>query len=128
MNDELVPLSVLELDLPAPVEGWTAYLADRDIRIVLDDLGRAAVARSDARQLFDENREREAQAREHAAEVERQAIEADRQWRAQLNPGVSGIRFLMVWHPAAAMLQAAHDAQPRRAFAVRGGVVELWRR
>ena len=114
MNDELVPLSVLELDLPAPVEGWAAYLADRDIRIVLDDIGRAAVARSDARQLFDENREREVQAREHAAEVERQAIEADRQWRAQLNPGVSWYQISDGVAPAAAMLQAAHDAQPRQ--------------
>ena len=79
---------MLELDLPAPGEGWAAYLADRGISITIDDIGRAAVARSDARQLFDEKREREAQAREHAAVVERQAIEADQRFRASLGVGL----------------------------------------
>jgi hypothetical protein len=53
---ELVPLSVLELDLPAPGDGWAAHLAHRGVEIVLDDIGRAAVARSDARMLFAERR------------------------------------------------------------------------
>ena len=85
---QLVPLSVLELDLPAPGEGWAAYLADRDISITIDDIGRASVARSDARRLFDEKRESEARAREHAAVVERQAIEADQRLRASLGVGL----------------------------------------
>ena len=85
---ELVPLSVLELDLPAPDAGWAAHLADRAIAITIDDIGRASVTRSDARRLFTEKREREAQVRELAAEVERQAIEADQLRRAQLGVGV----------------------------------------
>jgi hypothetical protein len=51
--DELIPLSVLELDLEPPsVGGWRPYLADRGVAVVEDDLGRASVARSDARRWF----------------------------------------------------------------------------
>jgi hypothetical protein len=39
---ELIPLGVLALDLQAPAE-WSAYLADRVVQIVLDDLGRASI-------------------------------------------------------------------------------------
>jgi hypothetical protein len=46
---DLVPLSLLELDLAAPVEGWNLHLADRNIEIVEDDIGRAAVSRPDVR-------------------------------------------------------------------------------
>ena len=86
--EELVPLSVLELDLPTPGEGWAAYFADRGISITIDDIGRASVARSDARQLLTEKRKAEARGREKAAELERQAIEADQLRRAQLGVGV----------------------------------------
>jgi hypothetical protein len=54
-----------------------------------DDIGRLAIARSDARQLFTERAEAEARARAHAVEVELQMIEADRLRRAQLGQGVS---------------------------------------
>ena len=60
MNDELIPLSHLALDLDVPPEGWTVYLEGRGIAVVADDLGRLAIARSDARQLFVERRENEA--------------------------------------------------------------------
>ena len=86
--EQPVPLSELELDLPAPGEGWPAHLAHRGVEIVLDDLGRAAVARGDARRLFTERREAEAKAREHAAAAELQAIERDRQFRASLGRGL----------------------------------------
>ena len=85
---ELVALSVLELDLPAPGGGWAAHLADRGISIILDDIGRAAVARDDARRLFAEQREAEARGRERAAELERAAVEADQLRRAQMGDGV----------------------------------------
>jgi hypothetical protein len=85
---ELIPLSVLELDLASPVEGWAAHLAARGISITIDDIGRGSVSRSDARQLFDEKREAEARAREHAAVVERQAIEQDQRFRASLGVGL----------------------------------------
>jgi hypothetical protein len=110
---ELIPLSVLALDLPAPAE-WSAFLADRGIEIVLDDLGRSAVTKADARQLFTEQREPEVRRREKAAELERQAIEADQLQRAQIWKGLP-------WHmipdgvsPAQAMVAAEKDAKPRR--------------
>jgi hypothetical protein len=57
-SGEPVPLSVLELDLPAPTIGWAAGLAERGIEVVLDDLGRLAVSRANARRLFEEKRAR----------------------------------------------------------------------
>ena len=63
-------------------------LADRGIPITIDDIGRASVARADARRLFTEQREVEARGREKAAELERQAVEADQLRRAQLGVGV----------------------------------------
>jgi hypothetical protein len=60
---DLISLSVLALDLPEPSGvGWAAYLADRGIAIVLDEIGRAAITKADARSLFDERRENEARA------------------------------------------------------------------
>ncbi len=115
---ELIALSVLELELAAPDAGWAAHLADRGISITIDDIGRAAVTRDDARRLFTEKREAETRAREHAAAVERQAIEADRQWRAALAGGIPAYQIPDGVAPAAAMLQAAHDASPRRASLV----------
>jgi hypothetical protein len=41
--EQLVPLSVVALDLPAPAD-WSAFLADRGIKITIDDIGRAATA------------------------------------------------------------------------------------
>jgi hypothetical protein len=109
---DLVPLSVLALDLAAPsVGGWPAYLAGRGIAVVPDDIGRLAVSRDDARRLITERREAEARGREAA---ERQAVELDRQWRAQLWGGVPADHLPPGVAPAAAMLQAARDAQPRR--------------
>ena len=55
---DLIPLSVLELDVDPPaVVGWAVYLAYRGIAIQVDDIGRQAIARADARQLLDEQRE-----------------------------------------------------------------------
>jgi hypothetical protein len=61
--------------LAVPVEGWTAYLHERNIPVVVDDLGREAIARSDARQLLAEKRENEGRAREMAARQEQQFVE-----------------------------------------------------
>jgi hypothetical protein len=86
--EPVVPLSHLELDLARPPEGWATFLADRGISITIDDLGRASVSRSDARQLLTEQREAEVRRREKAAELERQAVERDQAWRAQLGGGI----------------------------------------
>jgi hypothetical protein len=111
---ELIPLSHLALDLGEPSTGWASHLADRDIAVVIDDVGRASVARSDARLLFDERREAEARQREAAARNEQRLIEADQQRRAQLWGGISALDLPPDVRPAAAMLQAARDARPRR--------------
>jgi hypothetical protein len=108
------PLSVLALDLMAPVEGWATFLADRGISITIDDIARASVSRSDARQLLSEQREAEVRRREKAAQLERQAVERDRAWRAQLGGGIPAYAIPDGVAPAAAMLQAAVDARPRR--------------
>jgi hypothetical protein len=76
--EDPIPLSVLALDLAEPsVGGWVGYLKGRGIEVLTDDVGRASVSRSDARQLLDEKREAEARQREAPAAAERQAIERD---------------------------------------------------
>lgn len=91
--DDLIPISHLELDLPAPVEGWSAYLSSRDIAIVEDSIGRSAVASADARMLISEQREAEARRAEQRAAAEKRAIEDDARFRARLG---RGCRFLKV--------------------------------
>jgi hypothetical protein len=112
---ELVPLSVLSLDLEAPSSaGWAAYLTGRGIEVLVDDLGRSSISRVDARQLFDEHRENEARKARQREAAERQAIELDRQWRAQLPSGVPWYEIPPDVLPVVAMTQADRDAQPKR--------------
>jgi hypothetical protein len=112
---DLIPLSVLALDLPEPpAGGWTAYLVGRGLEVLTDDLGRLAVTRADARRLFDKRREDEARRREVAERQERQAVEADRAFRAALPKGLhwtaipDGASAAQVW------AQAEKDARPKR--------------
>jgi hypothetical protein len=110
---ETVALSVLALDLPELISA-PAYLSDRNIVIVSDDIGRPSISHADARRLFDEKHEAEARRRETVARIERQAVEADQQRRARIWTGIPVDHLPPGVAPAAAMLQAAHDAQPRR--------------
>jgi hypothetical protein len=66
------------------VKGGHACLNRRGIEIVAD----SAIARADARRLFDEHRENEARRAERRAAAEKAAVEADREWRSQLPHGV----------------------------------------
>lgn len=109
-----VPLSHLELDLPAPVEGWAVFLAGRGVEVTLDDIGRMSVSRGDARQLLIEQREAEARKREVLERSEQQAIEADRVRRASIWGGVPATAFPDGVSAASVMLTAAQDARPRR--------------
>jgi hypothetical protein len=86
---EPVPLSVLELDLSAPTEGWATYLADRGISITIDDIGRIGLSEW-CPATPHRAREAEVRRREKAAELERQAVEQDQQRRAQIWRGVPG--------------------------------------
>jgi hypothetical protein len=111
---EPIPLSVLELDLPAPTIGWAAGLAEKGISTVLDDLGRLCVSRSDARRLFEEHRETESRRREVLERQEALAVEQDRAFRAALPKGLAwyelpdGVSF------AQAAAAAEAEAHPRR--------------
>jgi hypothetical protein len=88
MPEQVVPLSELERDLPAPPAGWAAELDRRGVAVVADDLGRAAVDRATARALFSEHHEQQVAAARKREEAERQAIEADQAFRAQLPKGI----------------------------------------
>jgi hypothetical protein len=112
--NELIPLSILELDLPAPGNGWAAGLAEHGIAIVLDDLGRASIPRAAARELFEARRASEAKAREMAAANEQAAIERDREFRAALPKGKAWYEVPAGVHPATALLAEVKAAQPRR--------------
>jgi hypothetical protein len=112
--EELIPLSVLQLDLPVPGDGWTVFLAGRNIEVLLDDLGRESIARSDARQLLAEQRAYEARRAELLAAADRQAEEFDRQRRAQIWKGVSADMLPVGVSAGDAMLAAARDTQPKR--------------
>jgi hypothetical protein len=63
---------------------------------VVDDIGRFAVARSDAKALISERRQAEARAREVAAQQEAKFIEADRVARSQIWAGFLPSRCLQL--------------------------------
>ena len=114
LRSHLIPLSHLALDHPEPGGGWDAYLTVRNIPVVTDDLGRKAISSADAKQLFDEQRENEARAREVAARQEQAAIEQDRVWRAGLNKGVAWYRLPAGVAPGDAMALAAAEANHQK--------------
>jgi hypothetical protein len=95
-------------------EGWTAYLAAKDIEIVTDDLGRLSISRTDARRLFDERREAEARKGEAAAAAEAAAIKADQQYRSTLWGGLPWYELPGGLSPAQALGAADRPAGPRR--------------
>ena len=115
MNDELIPLSVLELDLPAQ-DGWTLDLTG--VTVVADDVGRRSVSRDDARRLITEHRASVARAEErlrrHREEAERRAIEWDREFRAQLHPGLPASMFAPGEDPIQVQVAAELASDPRR--------------
>jgi hypothetical protein len=86
---ELIPLTELSLSLPVPATGWAAELDRRGILIEPDDIGRPAISRAAARDLLSEHREDEARKARKREEIERQAVEADKAFRASLPGGVS---------------------------------------
>ena len=111
--DHPVPLSVLQLDVPEPPEGWVLHLGKQDVAIIPDDLGRNAVSRCDARRVLDAHRADELRrARLHTV-AEAEAVEKDREYRALLPKG------LQLDLPEGAsygtlVRQAELAAQPRR--------------
>jgi len=129
----LVPLSVLRLEMdPGGGDDWSAFLAERDVPMLTDAVGRDSVLSSDARVLLAEHREMVAREREAAARkrgaLDREAEERDQQFRARLWGGVPADHMPPDVLPAAAMLQSAQDARPKRtsvlqeALANEGGI------
>jgi hypothetical protein len=112
---EPVPLSVLALDLPEPgVGGWTAYLNNKGIEVLTDDIGRLVISRADAKMLFDEHREWEVRKREAIARNEQRAIEAYQAQYAQIWRGVSADSLPVGVSAGDAMVAAARDGRPKR--------------
>jgi hypothetical protein len=112
-HDDLVPLSILRLDLD-PGEPWPLFLGRRGIAFRPDRIGRDAVTAGDAQRLIAEKREQELKKQRHLKVAEEEAVEADRLRRAQIWKGVAADLMPDGVAPAAAMLQTARDAQPKR--------------
>jgi hypothetical protein len=112
--DDLIPLSVLELDLPAPTTGWLIELDRRHIQVVSDDIGRPSISRDDARTLIAEHHEAEARNREALQRQEQKAIADDRAFRARLPKGLPWYEFPDGVSPAEAWQAAELAAQPKR--------------
>ena len=87
--DDLIPLSHLGLELDTPPNGWVLHLERRGIAVLTDDIGRRAISKVDAKQLLDEKHADDVRKAKLRAVQEREAVEADRAWRAQLGQGVS---------------------------------------
>ena len=113
----LVPLSVLRLEMD-PGGDWSPYLRERDVPVLTDAIGRDSVLLSDARALLAEYRDRLAQEQAAAARLhaqrEREVEQRDRERRAQIWGGLPAERVPEGVAPAAAMLQMAADARPKR--------------
>src|SRR5215204_3823203 len=112
----LIPLSLLALEMD-PGDDWSAYLAERDVPVLTDAVGRDSVLSSDARALLVEHRERVAAEREAAARRyelrEREAEERDRERRAQIWKGVPASAFPEGVSAASVLVAALGEAQPK---------------
>jgi hypothetical protein len=112
--ETLIPISVLSLDLEAPsVGGWDAYLNSRGIEVIVDDVGRKAVSRADARQLLDEKRAAEAHAREVMERREQLLVQQDQLRRASLPTGIPAGMVPDGLRSAEAMMLAGESSAPR---------------
>jgi len=112
MNDQPIPLSHLELELgAAPLDNWDGYLSGLGIAMVLDDIGRKAIARPDARRLLSECEAAEVRRREVAA---RNDAEAERQRLASVWRGIPADQVPAGLTPAMAMMPAEYENRPRR--------------
>ena len=117
---ELVPLAQLCAEgfgyggpyVVTPRDAVDALAAQLDGEVVLDDLGRRCVTRDTARRLVAEREQAEHRQRE--AQQRREAELAELAANNPVRGGVPADRVPDGVTPAAAMLQAARDAEPRR--------------
>jgi antitoxin component of MazEF toxin-antitoxin module len=116
---ELVPLAELVVEgfgwgnpyLTTPRDVVDALAHQLGDDVVIDDLGRRCVTRETARRLFTEREAQERRVRQVQADNEARAAE---QAAANVPRGIPASQIPDGVAPAAAMLQAARDAQPRR--------------
>jgi hypothetical protein len=113
---DLIPLSILALDLEAPAGDWAAYLAGQGVSIAFDDVGRRAISREAAKKLLDAQRQNEIRRQDQAARLEAEAVEKDRQRRAQLPKGLAWHEVPVGLSPAMAMVAGDpdRDSRPKR--------------
>src|SRR5215212_11085054 len=101
-----------------PGGDWLPYLAERDVPVLTDAVGRDSVLSSDARALLAEFLEAAATQREAAARhrerLEHEAEEQDRVRRSQIWKGVPASSFPDGVSAASVMVQAIRDSQPKR--------------
>jgi hypothetical protein len=90
------------------IDALAVHLGDR---VILDDLGRRCIGRDMARELFAERAE--AEARREEAQERNEARYAE-QAAGNVPRGIPAERIPDGVLPAAAMLQAARDSEPRR--------------
>jgi uncharacterized membrane protein YqiK len=117
---ELVPVAQLSVEgfgyghplVVTPRDAVDALAAQLDGEVVLDDLGRRCVSRETARRLFSERAEAERRQRE--AQQRREAELAEQAANNRPRGGVPADQIPDGVLPAAAMLQAAKDAEPKR--------------
>jgi hypothetical protein len=111
---DLIPLSHFALDHPQPPEGWSNFLGRRGITLRPDHIGRDAISSHDAQVLLHEQRSAQLRAVKLRQLAEAEAVEADQLRRALIWKGVSADHMPPGVAPAAVMLQADKDSQPRR--------------
>jgi hypothetical protein len=87
-HDDLIPLSVLRLELDPGERGWPVFLGQRGIAYVPDRIGRDSITPGDAQRLIHERREQELKGLAVLKAQEAAAVEADRAFRASLPRGV----------------------------------------
>jgi hypothetical protein len=85
-------------------------------RTGFDDLGRRCVSRADAKRLLDAQRQNEIRKQDQAARLEQEAVEKDRQRRAQLPKGLAWHEVPAGLSPAMAMVAGDpdRDRRPKR--------------
>jgi hypothetical protein len=122
INDpaDLIPLAELCAEgfgwdgpyVTTPKDAIDALAHQLGDNVILDDIGRRCVTRSTARRMFTERAEAERRQREARERHEAELVE-----QAANNPPRGGVPHDAIpdgVSPAAAMLQAAKDAEPKR--------------
>jgi hypothetical protein len=101
-----VPLSHLGLDLDTPMNGWSAFVRERNIEVAPDDLGRPSVPRQVLGELLAEREEQEARVAAQRAE----------QAAAQKAPVPAGVPALEGASPFESLIAAGGVVTPDQEF------------